>query len=45
MLELWFLRSARHLIWTDINIKFHEDSLKGFQVIEWTQFCDSVQGK
>ena len=25
---------------TDIHMKFHEDSLNGFQVIEQTQFCD-----
>ena len=25
---------------TDIYMKFQEDSLNGFQVIEQTQFCD-----
>ena len=25
----------------DIYMKFSEDSLNSFQVIEWTQFCDS----
>ena len=28
----------------DIYIKFREDSLNGFQVIEQKRFCDSVQG-
>ena len=41
MQELWFLYSARHLMLTDIYMKFHEDSLNGFQVIERTLFCDS----
>ena len=27
----------------DIYMKFCEDSLKGFQVIEQTRFCDRVQ--
>ena len=40
MQELWFLRSARRLMLININMKFHEDSLNGFQVIEQTQFCD-----
>ena len=26
----------------DIHMKFREDSLNGFQVIEWTRFCDSL---
>ena len=43
--ELWFLRSARRLMLIDIYMKFREDSLIGFQVIEQTQFCDRVQGK
>ena len=25
----------------DIYMKFREDSLNGFRVIEWMQFCDS----
>ena len=41
MQELWFLHSAHHLILIDINMKFREDSLNGFQVIEQTRFCDS----
>ena len=32
MQELWFLRSARRLMLTDIYMKFHDDSMKGFQV-------------
>ena len=28
----------------DIYMKFCEDSLNGFQVIEQTQFCDRIQG-
>ena len=38
MLELWSLHFARRLMLTDIHIKFHEDILNGFQVIEWTRF-------
>ena len=45
MQELCFLRSARRLMLFDINMKFHKDSLNGFQVIERTRFCDRVQGK
>ena len=33
MQELWFLRSACHLMFIDIYMKFHKDSLNGFQVI------------
>ena len=40
MQELWFLCSACCLILTDIYMKFREDSLNGFQVIERTLFCD-----
>ena len=40
MQELWFLRSARHLMLIDIHMKFREESLNGFQVIERTRFCD-----
>ena len=43
--ELWFLCSVCGLMLTDICMKFREDSLNGFQVIEWTQFCDIVQGQ
>ena len=40
MQDLWFLCSARCLMLIDIYMKFHEDSLNSFQVIERTQFCD-----
>ena len=30
---------------TDIHIQFREDILNGFQVIEWTQFCDGQSSK
>ena len=36
--ELPFLHSARHLMLIDICIKFHEYSLRGFQIIERTRF-------
>ena len=39
------LRSARRLILIDIYMKFREESLNGFQVIERTRFCNRVQGK
>ena len=45
MQELWFLRSARCLMLIDIYMKIREDSLNGFQDIEWTWFCDRVQVK
>ena len=45
MQELWFLCSARRLMLIDIYMKFREDSLNDFQVIEWTRFCDSIHGK
>ena len=45
MQELWFLQSARRRMLIDIYMKFREDSLNGFQVIERTRFCDRVQGK
>ena len=32
--------SARRLMLIDIYMKFREDSLRGFQVIERTRFCD-----
>ena len=40
MQELWFLRSAHPLMLIDIYMKFREDGLNGFQVIERTEFCD-----
>ena len=45
MQELWFLHSACSLMLIDICMKFREDCLNGFQVIEQTRFCDRVQGK
>ena len=36
---------AYRLMWIDIYMKFREDNLNGFQVIERTRFCDRVQGK
>ena len=35
--ELLFLCSAHHLTMLYISMKFHENILKGFQVIEQTQ--------
>ena len=37
MQELWFLRFALCLMLIDIYMKFREDSLNGFQVIERTR--------
>ena len=37
MQELQFLNSACHLILVNICMKIHVDSLKLFQVVEWTQ--------
>ena len=45
MQELLFLRSARRLMLIDIYMKFREDGLNGFQVIERTRYFDRVQGK
>ena len=45
MQELWFLCSARSLILIDIYMKFRETTLKGFQVIERTRFCDGQSSK
>ena len=42
MQELWFLCSARRLMLVGIFMKFLEDSLNSFQVIEQTRFCDGV---
>ena len=38
MQELWFLRFACHLMLIAIHLKFHDDTLNGFQVIERTRF-------
>ena len=45
MQELWLLHSAHCLMLIDIYMKFCEDSLNSFQVIEPSPFCDRVQGK
>ena len=45
MQELWFLHSAHCLMLIDIYMKFYEDSLNGFQVIEQIRFCDKVPRK
>ena len=45
MQELWFLHSARHLTVIDIYMKFREDSLNGFYVIERTIFYDGQSSK
>ena len=44
MQELWFICSACRLMLIDIYMKFREDSLNSFQVIERTRFCDSSKG-
>ena len=38
MQELWFLRSACHLMLIDIYMKFLEDILNRFEVTEQTDF-------
>ena len=50
MQELPFLHSAHRLMLIDICMKFREDSLKGLQVTERTQFVtdrrmDRCEGK
>ena len=45
MQELWFLYSASRLMLIDIYMKTHEDRMNGFEVTEWTRFCDKVQEK
>ena len=37
MQDLQFLNPACHLILVDICMEIHEDSLKAFQVVEWTR--------
>ena len=37
--ELRFLRSASRPMLVNICMKFHEDILNGFKVIERTRFC------
>ena len=38
MQELWFLHSAYPLMLVDICMKFHDASLYGLKVIEWTRW-------
>ena len=45
MTELLFLHSARQRMLVDTCINVREYSLSGFQVIEWTQFCDVQSSK
>ena len=45
MQELCFLCFARRLMFINIHIKFREDILTGFQVIERTCFCDGQSSK
>ena len=45
MQELRFLHCARRLMLIDIYMKFREESLNGFQVIERTRFCDGQSSK
>ena len=44
--ELWFLRSACHLLMLYTSMKFYENILKGFQVIEqtWNDHCQISKG-
>ena len=37
MQELWFLRFARRLMLIDVYMKFREDSLNDYQIIERTR--------
>ena len=48
MQELPFLHSARRLMLVDICMKFHDASLYGFKVKEWTRwrgFCERQSSK
>ena len=40
-----FLHSARRLMLIDICMKFREESLRGFQVTEWTRFVTRTDGQ
>ena len=40
MQELWFLHSASCLMLINIYMKFREDSLNGFQVLQRRGLCD-----
>ena len=43
--ELWFLHSACCLMLVSICMKFHEDILNSFKVIERTRFCHRTNYK
>ena len=43
--RVMFLSSACRLMLIDIYMKFCEDSLNDFQVIEWKRFCDGQSSK
>ena len=45
MQELWFLRSACRLMLINIYMKFREDSLNSFHIMEQTRFCDRQSSK
>ena len=45
MQELWFLHSACPLMLVDICMKFHDASLYGLKVIEWTQWRQDFEGQ
>ena len=40
--ELWILHSACNLLVRNIYMKFHEDILNSFKVIERTRFCQET---
>ena len=43
--ELWFLCSARRLMWFNICVKFHENMSRGFKVMERTRKLLTHKGK
>ena len=45
MQKLWFSHFACRLMLINIYIKFHEDILNSFQVIDLTRFCDGQKSK
>ena len=45
MHELWFLRSDCRRMLINIYMKFREDSLNDFQVLEWRGLCDGQRSK
>ena len=42
MRELLFLHSARRLMLVDICMKFHDATLYGLKVIEWTRWRQDI---